>query len=795
MNVAIPIAAGRFVQITRRRTIVWKNEITLISGDHSSLITTFMNAERWRQIEKLYYAARKCDANRRAAFLDQSCAGDEELRREVESLLASDAQAGDFLATPALKVAADEIAAEQDQSLLGRQVGHFRILSLLGSGGMGEVYLAEDMQLGRKVALKLLPAEFTQDRERLYRFEQEARSASALNHPNIITIFEIGEVCDIHFIATEFIDGQTLRQRMRSAPMKLSEALDAAIQVANALATAHQTGIVHRDIKPENVMVRRDGIVKLLDFGLAKLIAQRSEERAAAGDSDALSREQIKTDPGRMMGTARYMSPEQIRGQEVDGRSDIFSLGVALYELVAGFAPFGGASYGEVMAAILTRDPPPLTRYSREAPAELERMLGKALAKEREERYQAVEDFLEDLKNLKLELELEAKLKRAGQSDDEETTLLPDHLGEQKLQPSVTESLYSTQLSPASQSSALRKGLEPDGGAVPLTSAFYIVRPTDAEFQAAIARRDSVVLVKGSRQVGKTSLLARGLQQAREAGAKVIITDFQSLSADSLESVANLFLALAGLIADQLDLDVFPDQVWHPKLSPSINFERYLRREVLARFPSPIVWGVDEVDQLFTCDFGSEVFGLFRSWHNKRALDPQGPWHRLTLAIAYATEAHLFITNLNQSPFNVGTRLLLEDFTLEQIAELNRRYDSPLHGQEEVERYVRLVGGHPFLVRRGLYEMRAHDLDIAALEARADHDEGPFGDHLRRILVSLTQDQALCEAAREALKGLPCRSSESFYRLRSAGLMSGDSARSIKPRCQLYANYLGRHLL
>jgi serine/threonine protein kinase len=753
-----------------------------------------MKAERWQQIEKVYYAARECDASRRAAFLDEACAGDEELCREVESLLASDDQAGDFLAMPALKVAADEIAAEQDQSLLGRQVGHYRILSLLGAGGMGEVYLAEDMQLGRKIALKLLPKEFTQDRERLYRFEREARAASALNHPNIITIFEIGRVNDIYFIATEFIDGQTLRQRIRSALVKTGEALDVAMQVASALVTAHRAGIVHRDIKPENVMVRRDGIVKLLDFGLVKLIAHPSAECSVAGDNDVLSEEQIKTDPGRMMGTARYMSPEQIRGQEVDGRSDIFSLGVVLYELVAGIAPFGGATSGEVMAAILTRDPPPLTRYCREAPAELERVVGKAMAKDREARYQVVEDLLNDLKNLKLELELEAKLKRSGQSGDEETTKLPDPLAEQRGQRPVTESLYTTHLTPASQSPALRKALEPEGGAVPLDSEFYIVRPTDAEFQAAIARRDSLVLVKGARQVGKTSLLARGLQQAREAGAKVVITDFQSLSADCLESIGNLFLALAGLIADQLDLDVFPDQVWHSRLSPSINFERYLRREVFARFSSPIVWGVDEVDQLFTCAFGSEVFGMFRSWHNKRALDPQGPWHRLTLAIAYATEAHLFITNLNQSPFNVGTRLLLEDFTLEQVEELNRRYGSPLHDQAEVERYFHLVGGHPYLVRRGLYEMATHGLDLAALEARADHDEGPFGDHLHRILVSLTQDQALCEVAREVLQGQPCRTPESFYRLQSAGLMSGDSAQNVKPRCQLYANYLRRHL-
>src|SRR5262249_32221511 len=229
--------------------------------------------------------------------------------------------------------------------------------------------------------LKLLPPEFTQDRERLRRFEQEARAASALNHPNIVTIFEIGEVEGIHFIATEYIDGQTLRQRMLDASMKLSEALDVAVQVASALAVAHEAGIIHRDIKPENIMVRRDSYVKVLDFGLAKLIGPPAAIQTTVADIRASTEEQIKTDPGRLMGTARYMSPEQIRGQEVDGRSDIFSLGVALYEMVTGHTPFGGVTAGEVMAAILQQEPAPLTRYTREASAELEWMVNKALAK------------------------------------------------------------------------------------------------------------------------------------------------------------------------------------------------------------------------------------------------------------------------------------------------------------------------------------------------------------------------------------------------------------------------------
>jgi len=337
--------------------------------------------------------------------------------------------------------------------------------------------------------------------------------------------------------------------------------------------------------------------------------------------------------------------------------------------------------------------------------------------------------------------------------------------------------------------------LEPAGGAVPLDSEFYIVRPTDDEFRSAIARQDSIVLVKGARQMGKTSLLARGLQQARESGAKVVLTDFQKLNAAHLESAESLFIALAELIADQLDLDVLPEQVWNSRRGPNVNFERYLRREVLGKITSPIVWGLDEVDRLFTCSFGSEVFGLFRSWHNERSLDPTGPWRRLTLAIAYATEAHLFITDMNQSPFNVGTRLVLEDFTFEQVAELNRRHGSPLREKAETARFYRLVGGHPYLVRRGLYEMATHRMDLGSFESHADRDEGPFGDHLRRILVLLAQDHALCEVVRGVLQGHPCPNAESFYRLRSAGVMSGESARDVRPRCQLYATYLEQHLL
>lgn len=358
----------------------------------------------------------------------------------------------------------------------------------------------------------------------------------------------------------------------------------------------------------------------------------------------------------------------------------------------------------------------------------------------------------------------------------------------------LAQELLSSISNPPIQPVDPRK-LEPIGGAVPLDSKFYIVRPTDEEFLGAIERRDSIVLVKGARQMGKTSLLARGLKMARETGAKVVLTDFQSLNTAHFESVETLYLALAELMADQLDLDVLPQEVWKAERGPSVNFQRYIRREALAHISGHLVWGLDEVDRLFTCSFGSEVFGLFRSWHNARSLDPEGPWRNLTMAIAYATEAHLFISDLNQSPFNVGTRLTLDDFTLEQVAELNRRYDSPLKEQMEVAVFYDLLSGHPYLVRKGLHEMAAHGVSFAAFSKLADRDEGPFGDHLRRFLVLLAQDAELCDMMREILRGRPCPSTDSFYRLRSAGLLAGDSVQDARPRCQLYTTYLKRHLL
>jgi serine/threonine protein kinase len=297
----------------------------------------------------------------------------------------------------------------------GTKIGRYEIQSELGSGGMGVVYLAVDTRLNRKIALKLLPADLTDNKDRLHRFEQEARAASALNHPNILTIHEIGTDDGTHFIATEFVEGETLRALiMMDAPMRPAQALDLAIQVAAALSAAHAAGIVHRDIKPENVMLRDDGYVKVLDFGLAKLV--ETEKKGDAADPNAPTQRFYLTNPGVVMGTAKYMSPEQASGKPVDARTDIWSLGVILYEMLTGKHPFDGEVQTQVIARILEREPEPLAARAPGSPPELQRIVSRMLAKDRAERYGDSKDVLRDLKALKQDIEFDARLGRTGAS-------------------------------------------------------------------------------------------------------------------------------------------------------------------------------------------------------------------------------------------------------------------------------------------------------------------------------------------------------------------------------------------
>src|SRR6185369_12351807 len=282
-----------------------------------------------------------------------------------------------------------------------RQIGPYQILELLGKGGMGEVYLAEDTRLGRKIALKLLPSELTNDELRVLRFQQEARTASALNHPNILTIFDIGEVESAHFIATEFVKGETLRDTMSSGAMSIQKALNIIIQVASALGAAHEVGVVHRDIKPENIMVRTDGLVKVLDFGIAKL----TQRTATGGSSEMGLLPLVNTEPGMIMGTPKYMSPEQVRALDVDERTDIFSLGVVLYEMIAGTAPFERKTVGDTIAAILQSEPHPMAQSAAAIPESLQAIVAKTLRKDLDKRYQSMGDLITDLRGVGKELE------------------------------------------------------------------------------------------------------------------------------------------------------------------------------------------------------------------------------------------------------------------------------------------------------------------------------------------------------------------------------------------------------
>src|SRR5437667_2381550 len=369
-----------------------------------------MTPERWEHVGKVYQAALALQPDERETFLDNACGDDTAMRREVESLLAAEDGAGSFLAAGAMKDAAKMLVEDKSMSLVGKELGHYRVLSLLGAGGMGEVYLAEDIRLKRKVALKLLPAELTANPERVRRFEQEAQAASALNHPNIITIHEIGQVDGLNFIVTEFIAGETLRGRMAKERMDLPAVLDVAIQAASALTAAHAAGIVHRDLKPENVMLRPDGLIKVLDFGLAKL----TEPPTANVDTEAPTVARVDTKMGTVMGTAQYMSPEQARGLKVDARTDIFSLGVVLYEMLAGRAPFLGETTADIISLLLQKEPQPLSMLAPDTPDELQNIVSKALRKDKDERYQTVNSLLIDLTTLKQELEFTAKLERSA---------------------------------------------------------------------------------------------------------------------------------------------------------------------------------------------------------------------------------------------------------------------------------------------------------------------------------------------------------------------------------------------
>ena len=369
------------------RRVQWQNSP---DTPHSQSYTGIaMKADRWQKVEQIFHAALDRSPEERADFLQRACADDVPLYIDVKALLVSYEKDDSFF-----EDSASALAAEMFADRVGETIGPYKVLSELGSGAMGLVYLAQDVRLGRKIALKLLPSQFTNDKDRLRRFQQEARAASALNHPNILTVHEVEQKAGLHYIATEFVDGVTLRHHMLGKRMSLDEVLNIATQIASALQAAHAAGIAHRDIKPENVMIRSDGYIKVLDFGLAKL----TETEIAPVTPD--------TNPGVVMGTPRYMSPEQARGVDVDLRTDIFSLGTVIYEMVTGKVPFDGKTTSDVIAALIKDEPQPMSLSVPQLPLEFEGVVNKALAKDLELRYKTIAEFLSALQLLKDEVHL-----------------------------------------------------------------------------------------------------------------------------------------------------------------------------------------------------------------------------------------------------------------------------------------------------------------------------------------------------------------------------------------------------
>ncbi len=366
--------------------------------------------QNWTQLEEICQQALDKSAAERADFLKNACAGNVELLHEVKALLAYHEKADDFLEESAMVSAAQTFAQTQNSHWVGRQLGAYQILAFLGAGGMGEVFLARDTRLDRTVALKILPQHLTEDLSRLRRFEREAKAASALNHPNIAVIHEIGELEGLHFMAMEHVEGQNLGLLVQKAPLPFKELVHLAVQAADALEEAHNKGIIHRDVKPGNLMVTKKGHLKILDFGLAKKIPGKGQKEGLSNPGES------RTTPGLVMGTVEYMSPEQLLGQEIDHRTDLFSLGITLYQMATGKLPFKGNSPTETMDQILHAEPLSILKSDHKVPPELDRIIRKCLEKDKDDRYQSAKDLLVDLRNLKRDTETHVKVSALPQS-------------------------------------------------------------------------------------------------------------------------------------------------------------------------------------------------------------------------------------------------------------------------------------------------------------------------------------------------------------------------------------------
>ena len=768
--------------------------------------------------------------------------------------------------------------------MVGQTLGHYRIVEKIGEGGMGVVYKAFDTMLQRPVAVKVLSGADEDARSKLLR---EARAASALDHPNICTIHEVGEDAGQAYIVMAFVEGKTLNGLIPEDGLPPESVTRYGTQIADALAHAHERGIVHRDLKSSNVVVTPDGRPKVLDFGLAK--------RSGDADLEATTCSQAALEEsGRIAGTLPYMAPEVLRGESADRQGDIWALGVLLHKMTTGELPFKGESGFALTAAIL-RDPP--AALPPNVPGTIRTIIQRCLAKEPSQRYrragevqaalEAVEERMPAAGALVVENSVPAarifiSYKRGAEPDEslalsvmdavtpQHKVFIDRHMpvgatwaerikeeirqadfliaflsarsvnsemvveeirwadglaksgdGRPKILPvrvafrdpfeyplsaylnSINWAFWSgdddtqtlvgeleraisgedlpirarqakdtllrtTEAAalPRPLASAQPTRLEMPEGTIDSDSNFYVERACDHVARLAIANRGVTVTIKGSRQMGKSSLLIRTLKCAADVGKRVVFLDFQLFDKAALADANVFFRQFCSWLTDELEIEDRTEQYWSLPLGLTQRCSRYVSRYLLKEVGGALVLAMDEVDAILDCDFRTDFFSMLRSWHNGRAT--KAVWKQLDLGLVISTEPYQLIENLNQSPFNVGQVIELQGFEPEQVAELNERHGSPLSAAEE-QQLTQLVGSHPYLIRRALYLVASKQVSTHELFENATADDGPFGDHLRHHLFRLQGQRAQIDTLVQVIRTRTYRDEHVFFQLRGPG--------------------------
>ncbi len=626
------------------------------------------------------------------------------------------------------------------------RIPQYNLHRRIGDGSYGEVWLAKSIA-GDPCAIKIVYRDQFSDATPYHQEFQGIRNTVEISRATgpLVTILHVGQDLEAGFFyyAMELADSvngddlqdyepMTAQHYLGGNPsVPVKHVIDIGLTVLTGLGHLHLEGYVHKDIKPSNIIFI-DGRAKIADVGLV-----------GTADPDAF-----------LVGTEGY-APDQ---QPCTVGADLYALGKVLYELLTGFDRL---DFPKWPAGVSENED--LKTWQG-----LNTILERACSPDPKQRYRSAREMFDDL------IHWSEQPNRKPPAEQ-----WWDSIWEDSGPPEPNE---QTQLEAAS-------------GAVPLDSRLYVARQADLELETAIDRCDTIILLKGARQMGKTSLLARGMHQARQSGARVVLSDLQSLSGADMANAEAFYRALAEDLAEQLDLPSDLTKDWSAQRSPNKNFERFLRRDALASASSPLFWAWDEVDRLFGVSFGTEVFSLLRACYNKQALEPEGPWERFSLAMAYASETQLFIQDINQSPFNVGTRIRLRDFDLQQVRELNGRHGKPLASDADLEGFFIFFGSQPYLSRQGFYELVTEGHTFDELCRKSNEDGGPFEQHLNQLLQRVRNAKDLLPSVMELLKSGHCSDTTHFYRLSSLGLLKGRTQQDAGIRCQLYHRFLERRLL